>query len=101
MLHATNTFSKKSCSETTDAIGTDATGTNIKKHLTPVKGRYFSDNKKTARSLYRRGRLTNHSTNSVTGYCSTLVLTEQIRCQSLDLHVFIFSRYSSDYVLHT
>jgi hypothetical protein len=22
----------------------------------------------------------------VTGYCSTLVLTEQIRCQSLDLH---------------
>ena len=27
--------------------------TNIKKHLTPVKGRYFSDNKKTARSLHR------------------------------------------------
>ena len=41
----------------------DATGTNIKKHLTPVKGRYFSDNKETARSLYRRGRHTNHSTN--------------------------------------
>ena len=31
----------------------DATGTNIKKHLTPVKGRYFSDNKETARSLHR------------------------------------------------
>ena len=27
--------------------------TNIKKRLTPVKGRYFSDNKKTARSLHR------------------------------------------------
>ena len=56
MLHTTNIFSKKSCSETTDAIGTDATGTNIKKHLTPVKGRYFSDNKKTARNLNGHGR---------------------------------------------
>ena len=26
---------------------------NIKKRLTPVKGRYFSDNKETARNLHR------------------------------------------------